>query len=108
MREIKFRAWDISKKSYKYPKLWDNTMPSNWEQHYILEQFTGFTDTNGKEIYEGDIVEFDEYEWGGKNNIFIVSWDGHNGEWSFGGGSTSDMEFRTIIGNIYENPELLK
>lgn len=53
MREIKFRAWDKSTKKYRYPKLWDNTMPSNWEQHYELEQFTGLKDKNGKEIYEG-------------------------------------------------------
>jgi uncharacterized phage protein (TIGR01671 family) len=55
-REIKFRAWDIQKKRYHYPELWDNTMPSNWKDHYILEQFTGITDKNGKEIYEGDLL----------------------------------------------------
>ncbi len=51
MREIKFRAWDGKK--YNYPELWDNTMPSNWKQHYVLEQYTGLKDKNGVGIYEG-------------------------------------------------------
>lgn len=105
-REIKFKAWDISKKKMLYPKLWDNTMPSNWESFYTLLQFTGKKDSKGVEIYDGDIIEFYEREWGGKDNIHVVSWDEYNAEWSWGGGSTGDMEYRTVIGNIYENPEL--
>lgn len=57
MENIKVRAWDISKKKYHYPKLWDNTMPSNWEQHYILELFIGVYDIYRKEIYCNDKVQ---------------------------------------------------
>lgn len=55
-RAIEFRAWDIEKNKYHYPKLWDNSMPSNWGKHYILEQFTGLFDKNGNKIFEGDVV----------------------------------------------------
>lgn len=59
-------------------------------------------------IFEGDIIEFDREEWGGDDNIHLVSWDNKEGRWSWGGGSTSDMEFRKVIGNIYQNAELLE
>ena len=74
-------------------------------------QYTGFTcpDKNGviQKVFEGDIFEFDRSEWGGNDNIHLVSWNS-NGEWCFGGGSVKgDMEWRTLIGNIHDNSELL-
>jgi len=76
MREIEFRAWDIAQKKYKYPKLWDNTMPSNWEKHYILEQYTGKIDTSrNRKVFEGDIY-FEEIEGdnGDTRNYCVVVW----------------------------------
>lgn len=73
-----------------------------------LTEFTGAHDNQGVKIYEGDIIEFDKKEWGGDDNIHLVEWDDKNLEWSWGGGCTSDMNFRTVIGNVFENPELLK
>jgi len=111
-REIKFRFW-IEKISRM----------ANWEtakkecdrlslltmDGWIPLQFTGKVDCNGDDIYDGDIIRFDPREWGdNETNIHKVYWDDISAEWSFGGGSTSDMEWRTIIGNIYENPELIK
>ena len=60
MREIKFRAW--GGKKFIYPELWDNTMPSNWKQHYTLQQFTGLRDKIGAGdvcLFEGDILSLD-------------------------------------------------
>ena len=79
--------------------------PSIQEIVYKRE-YTTKKDFNGKEIYDGDIIEFDRKEWGGDDNIHIVSWNQRCAEWSWGGGGDDDMEWRTVIGNIYENPEL--
>ncbi len=94
----------------------------------VLMQFTGLHDKNGKEIYEGDVlsatcrnfsgtctvewvqepVRYDhEHPYEGLNGF--VQW----GKWSqkaIGGGLTPAMQegHFEIIGNIYENPELLK
>lgn len=61
-----------------------------------------------QKVFEGDIFEFDKNEWGGDGNIHVVSWDAENAAWCFGGGTIrGDMGFRTLIGNIHDNPELL-
>ena len=60
MRTIKFRAWDKWKKKMIQPNNGDfigwHAM-SNWKDCLEVMQFTGLTDKNGKEIYEGDIVD---------------------------------------------------
>jgi len=125
-RKIAFRAWDKVKKEMTYKVLVGNTdtndpnytcnailkkEPVEWvnADHHCIElmQFTGKKDCKGKDVYEGDIVEFDRQEWGGNDNIHVVSWNERDAEWCWGGGSASDMGWRTVIGNIYENPELL-
>lgn len=100
-------------------------------QYLEITQYTNLKDKNGKEIYEGDIVIKDEYIWrddGVPNYNGTVEWiysqwqvvahcinnekrgisDGINqglNDEGFEEGENSDWE---IIGNIYENPELLK
>ena len=125
-RKISFRAWDKVKKEMNYKVLVGNTdvndpnytcnaifkkEPAAWvnADHFCIKlmQFTGKKDCQGKDVYEGDIVKFDRQEWGGDDNIHVVSWNEKDAEWCWGGGGTSDMEWRTVIGNIYENPELL-
>jgi hypothetical protein len=63
MREIKFRAWINSEKRMVYDSFSVNANGeiSTWGifAHVIVMQFTGLHDKNGKEIYEGDIVEYE-------------------------------------------------
>lgn len=116
-REIKFRFFKPSenKMIYPYPsgksdgsflgKFTDLVADEDW----IVMQFTGQQDKHDVDVYDGDILEFDESEWGGKDNIHVVSWSNKGCCWCFGGGGAyHDMEFRRKIGNIYENQELLK
>lgn len=69
-------------------------------------QYTGLHDKNGKEIYEGDIVKYENII--GKimffNGSFVLSDFEEEEEWELG---VINQELE-IIGNIYDNPELLK
>lgn len=84
----------------------------NPKEHIKIMQYTGLKDKNGVEIYEGDIVEFI----GHKNRV--IEWTPEKNHYS-GWYATGDIrplplysgqEPNTIevIGNIYENPELIK
>lgn len=84
-----------------------------------LMQCTGLKDKNGKLIYEGDIVKIEYYDFEIKHRIGIVEWedDGfcityHNAkDTKVSGCSLVDIvngDKQEVIGNIYENSELLK
>lgn len=135
MREIKFRAWDkIGKRMgevnyIKYSNVQYNQVSARFKQNektfdewfnygdkdgcdnIILMQYTGLKDRQGVEIYEGDVLDYDN----GIGIKGIVKWyeDGF-AIGILGAGdasnkslyqSTEDIE---VIGNIHENPELLK
>ncbi len=113
MREIKFRAWNIQQSKmievrkidfifYGNPSVISDV--SYPDDENILMQYTGLKDRNGKEIYEGDIVKdvigvgniiyFETY------TSFMILYKNeklHN--------LNIDLE---VIGNIYENKDLLK
>lgn len=83
----------------------------------ILMQSTGLYDENGKEIFEGDIVQFEDYYIESDLpyiNRGIVEWS--QGQFTITNRASVEMEDLlegefldlTIIGNIYENPELLQ
>lgn len=110
-REIKFRVYDTFDKAMWYPDTFFKFcrgVPSNWKQCYKLMQYIGLLDKYGKEIYEGDIVK--EIPNG---HISQIEWD------SLGFRMNPEYEPKSlwelainnrikVIGNIYENPELLK
>lgn len=134
MREIKFRAWDtkgywvypeghpkrkfIQKMYYDVENLYDScegeATPGGRSfghllrnKRYIIMQYTGLKDKNGKEIYEGDIIKSEEGE------IAHIEFETHilqdmTGN-CFGSGffpqSDVNIEDCEIIGNIYENEE---
>lgn len=125
-RPIKFRAWDrLTKTMFEPMDLRSSYARLNGfgSQGYELMQYTGLKDKNGKEIYEGDIVKIHNYKETWKRGepkidwrVFEIRWNRYL--WSFNNSVISkpladydttdlmpyDIE---IIGNIYENPELL-
>ena len=112
-RIIKFRAWDKNKNIMK------ELLPIHWYEHsrepYMLMQYTGLKDKNGKEIYEGDIVKDPTYSKGHQTKEVVWSDEGAFSLLSTvnGAGYNSLQEQIKengveIIGNIYENKEIIK
>ncbi len=116
MREIKFRAWDKNEKILLPPRTIKRMLEAavNCDvidiDDAILMQYTGLKDMNGKEIYEGDIVNFHNGMVG--EVVFttelepraIIGFKVNGGRLEIEHyGKTLD-----VIGNKYENPELME
>lgn len=132
-REIKFRAWDKLHEYYLYDvqnaydtlsgcvkyengedAVYDEECFAGFldNEQYIVEQYTGLHDKNGREIYEGDILDIGLRNQDGKPVIAPVSYEtyaagyvldnGGNGIWQR---LTEDCE---VIGNIFEDKQLLE
>ncbi len=68
-----------------------------------LSQFTGLIDSTGKEVYEGDILQFADMH----NGTGVIEFVG-NGYWVTDNNGKHHLPTnRKVIGNIYQNPELI-
>lgn len=134
MREIKFRAWDKQEQKmypvvgiyYSIIRLYIETVKLQIEKCDItlfdkildkdigeleLMQYTGLKDCTGREIFEGDILSYQEEHYIAKFGID----DNDDCQWSGVYFEDKDVIYRglnarllTVIGNIYEHPELLE
>lgn len=121
-REIKFRAWDKQAKLFLDVEAhFSNEVsitpddesrghfrPAQFEADQTriqLLQYTGLKDKNGTEIYEGDLID-EPGAWGARTVVW--RWAGwaleEDGEFY----AIQVLDEMEVIGNIYENPELLK
>jgi uncharacterized phage protein (TIGR01671 family) len=117
MREIKFRAWDGRKYVIYQIVEKDGTLyDADFGKQMEVQQFTGFKDKSRKEIYEGDIVRVESVN--GIGRIGEVCWVGYSWKLKVVARSKGKELWRNevmgitntrkVIGNIYENSELLK
>ena len=116
MRDIRFRAWDKDDKYMTKPFLLSEIDNGEIEEGTLhvdeleLMQFTGLKDKNGIPIFEGDIMagsdhaHFGEVKW----NQTEARWKMYIKEEKSFGLEYGHARLIEIIGNIYENPELLK
>ena len=123
MRNLKFRVWSANRNEYlEDDEFYIGSFGSAGFSvvdpdggceipNCIIEQFTGLTDKNGKEIYEGDIIHktatvewFDYLTWdsGGSPHpgFYCKEWMEYKQDLSYHSGFTSDVE---VTGNIHEN-----
>ena len=143
MREIKFRVWDkeckymhicgedvhdtinfdIETNRAYYYNLQNGCGSLSEDSDYVLMQYTGLKDKNGKEIYEGDVIKsYFENGLGAENKCLII-YDEYlcafmgkelrtKQQYLFNEGNPNKkdkkLKYTEVIGNIYDNPELLE
>jgi len=134
--KVKFRVWNTANNEFDYSDSPDSSCylialngrlkdgnGNPYDENHVIQQFTGMTDNNGKDIYVGDILKvkgysglFDEI---GHDYLTVVTFsqgrfvtktakvlrDAHHQDYI--GQDIFRHEFREITGNIFENQELL-
>jgi uncharacterized phage protein (TIGR01671 family) len=110
MREIKYRG--------KWDGRWDYATPddSHWQQFWAcaeketIGEYTGLEDKNGRDIFEGDILNYPRHgsdvsrEVGFLNGSFVLI----NQRGEFYAPIDTAGPISEVVGNVFENPELLK
>ena len=130
MREIKFRAWHKRYNKWLYGEsafsfeagvnklnlsAFFQRLSTEEVDSDTLGQFIGRQDNNFNDIYEGDIISdhvgIGVIKWSERNNSFKVSYVGENkgqGKWFADFNLRGELESIQRIGNIHQNPELIK
>lgn len=124
MRELKFRIWNNEEKimienkdiyaiDFRSDIYFSSVMVDDFilnEDDYKLMQYTGVKDKNGKEIYEGDIVQiyYTEHDKFGSGKYTVMYTE--DAEWALDDYYLLSVKYRycKVIGNVYENKDLLK
>ena len=129
MRELKFRIWDKGIKRWWcedsqylqmdgkkiHPAPWSTLSADLPDEHIVIQQYTGLKDTNGKDIYEGDIIqlegspisysiEWDKYQWAINAHGAL----GYDPDWNIQPFNHCVYERAIVVGNVFETPELLE
>lgn len=137
MREIKFRAWQPHASYHRQPGMYlvddmvwhkvtdeqpnagevfltsqvGTSRSSEFFEDVVIMQYTGLKDKNGVEIYEGDIVRHNQH-WSDKRTQSVVEWIDSCAQFDPFGSSDWALGIKydevEVIGNIYENPDLLE
>ena len=141
-RTVKFRAWDEKEKKWldyfgldQYGCVLEHVfagfgpLEKFLNEDAILQQYTGLKDSDGKDIYDGDIIAFQQNEpqfdlvrnyigHAMENKYAVVFWNDDNArfdtynadrQYSYGYDFHSGLTNRAkVCGNIFENPELIK
>ncbi|ANY13517.1 hypothetical protein BCY75_05765 [Latilactobacillus curvatus] len=113
MREIKFRAWHKNRKTFldfywavdklgRTFSILDKYVYDEFTNEVELMQYTGLKDMNGVEIYEGDILQDPDDE----GFCYEVEYD--YGRFSCGDNDLIDCLGCNVVGNRFDNPELLE
>ena len=132
---LKMRIWDSIEKKFITNKkciidnlekdVENNSIELNSAGRYIFLKYIGLEDKNDKEIYEGDIVKFEDCYFDQKDNFYnigVVQRERNTDELTIGQLLYQKTDFDEnyidyieqtfevceVIGNIYQNPELLK
>jgi len=126
-REIKFRVWHADYKKMELPEkqlredidYWDGVKGSvlgiinnylGYSADKVFMQFTGLLDKNGKEIYEGDILQHPDGE--KFTVVYKLNYAAFRAVYSHDCSNLALQIYRkgeaVVIGNIYDSPELLK
>ena len=128
MRQIKFRAQDIASNKWLYGDLRHHKDDvcifeqggNKGEQvkRDTIGQFTGWNPRKCGDLYEGDIIGFDDWAFTErqrkkkKHHVGVIKWNTDDGRWQvhcedgiYLGNDVADPQ---LLGNIYDNPELLQ